>query len=129
MSATDRSMEDHPEPGRYAIRLKGHLDARWTERLERLSLSHESDGTTILSGPAVDQATLYGLLRNTVDLNLPLVSVMGVDPKQANGLDINTDTDHTRRHTNEQQEFYPLGRAISSGGRALFRGPRAAPST
>src|SRR3712207_5510578 len=96
MSATDDATEDHQEPGRYAIRLKGHLDARWTERLEGLSLSHESDGTTILSGQVVDQAALYGLLRKVRDLGLPLVSVIQVDLEQANGTDGNTDTDHHR---------------------------------
>lgn len=48
--------------------LKGHLDARWVDRFEGLSFTHESDGTTILSGPVVDQAELHGLLRGVRDL-------------------------------------------------------------
>jgi hypothetical protein len=36
------------------------------------------------------------LLRKVRDLGLPLVSVIQVDPKQANGSDGNTDTDHNR---------------------------------
>ena len=88
--------EDHHEPGRYEIRIKGHLDNRWADQFENMSFIHESDGTTILSGPVVDQAALYGLLRKVRDLGLPLVSVIQVDPKQANGPDDNVDTDHNR---------------------------------
>ncbi len=96
MSAPHVATEDHHEPGRYEIRLKGHLDVRWAERFEGLSLSHASDGTTILRGPVVDQAALYGLLRKARDLALPLVSVMEVDPKQVDGPDGNADRDHNR---------------------------------
>ena len=84
MSKTHAATEDHHQPGRYEIRLKGHLDNRWADRFAGLSFTLESDGTTILSGPVVDQAALYGLLRNVRDLGLPLLSVIQVDPKQAN---------------------------------------------
>jgi hypothetical protein len=90
MSATHASTDDHLQPRRYEIRLKGHLDARWAAWFDGLRLSHESDGTTILHGPVVDQAALHGLLQKVRDLGLPLVSVMQVDPKQANGPDVNT---------------------------------------
>ncbi len=88
MRAPHGSTEDHHEPGRYEIRLKGLLDARWAGRFEGLSLSHASDGTTILSGPVVDQAALYGLLRKVRDLGLPLLSVFQVDPTQTDGSDV-----------------------------------------
>jgi hypothetical protein len=96
MSEIHVATEDHHEPGRYEIRLKGHLDARWTDWFEGLSFTHASDGTTILSGPIVDQAALYGLLRKVRDLGLPLLSVMQVEPKQADGPDVIADTDHNR---------------------------------
>ena len=64
--------------------------------LRHMSFTHASDGTTILSGPVVDQAALHGLLRKVRDLGLPLLSVIQVDPKQANGPDGNADTDHHR---------------------------------
>jgi len=83
----------------YEIRLEGQLDPRWTERFEGLRLSHASDGTTILRGPVVDQAALYGLLRQVRDLGLPLVSVMDVDARPAHGSDGNADTIHTNRET------------------------------
>ena len=96
MRETDALMEDRHQPGRYEIRLKGHLDARWADRFAGLSFTHASDGTTILAGPVVDQAALYGLLRKVRDLGLPLVSVIQVEPKQADGPDGNADTDHNR---------------------------------
>ncbi len=70
----------HGGPERYEIRLKGHLDGRWSAWFDGLSLSKESDGTTIIHGPVADQAALYGLLQKTRDLGLPLISVNHVDP-------------------------------------------------
>ena len=96
MRATQRSTDEHHEPGRYEIRLKGHLDVRWATAFDGLSFTHASDGTTILAGPVVDQAALYGLLRQVRDLALPLVSVMEVEPGQATGPDRNTDTNNNR---------------------------------
>src|SRR5215212_3316197 len=96
MTEPHASTEDHHEPGCYEICLKGYLDARWADWFEGLSFVHESDGTTILSGPVVDQAALYGLLRKVRDLGLPLISVIQIDPKQANGPDVDADTDHIR---------------------------------
>ena len=88
MSAPDASTEDQHEPRLYEIRLKGHLDTRWTDWFEGLSLTHASDGTTMLSGPVVDQAALYGVLRKVRDLGLPLVSVIQVEPKPADGPEV-----------------------------------------
>jgi len=70
----------HQGPGRYEIRLKGHLHARWAAWFDGLTLTHGSDGTTIIHGPVADQAALHGLLQKTRDLGLPLISVMHVDP-------------------------------------------------
>jgi hypothetical protein len=96
MRATDASTEDHHESRVYEIRLKGHLEARWAERFEGLSFTHARDGTTVISGPVIDQAALYGLLRQVRDLALPLVSVMEVEPGQATGPDCTTDTNNNR---------------------------------
>ena len=70
----------HDDPGRYEIRLKGHLDSRWAAWFDGLTLTHHGDGTTIIHGPVTDQAALYGLLQKTRDLGLPLISVMYVEP-------------------------------------------------
>ena len=64
------------EAGQYEIRLEGHLATRWAAWFDGLTLTHESDGTTVLHGPVVDQAALHGLLQKVRDLGLPLVSVI-----------------------------------------------------
>ena len=67
------------EAGRYEIRLRGHLETRWAAWFDGLSLTHESDGTTTIHGPIIDQAALHGVLQKVRDLGLPLVSVTQVD--------------------------------------------------
>lgn len=69
-------------PGRYEIRLTGHLDARWAGWFGGLTVSRESGGTTVISGQVADQAALHGLLQRVRDLGLPLVSVTQVEADQ-----------------------------------------------
>ena len=83
MGPTHASTQDHHEPGRYEIRVKGHLDSRWADWFDGLSFTHESDGTTTLYGPVVDQAALHGLLRKVRDLGLPVISVTHVPNRPA----------------------------------------------
>ena len=59
----------------YEIRLKGHLDDRWAEWFEGLTITLEENGDTLLTGLVVDQAALHGLLKKVRDLGLLLVSV------------------------------------------------------
>ena len=63
------------QPRVYHIRLEGQLRAEWADWFAGLSVTRQSDGTTLLSGPVVDQAALYGLLKKVRDLGLPLISV------------------------------------------------------
>jgi len=72
----------HQDPGRYEIRVKGHLDTLWAAWFDGLTLAHGSDGTTIIRGPVADQAALHGLLQKVRDLGLPLISVNHVAPGQ-----------------------------------------------
>lgn len=69
--------------GRYEIRLKGHLDARWVTWFDGLTLASCSDGTTTIRGPVVDQAALHGLLQRVRDMGLPLISVTRMESDQA----------------------------------------------
>jgi hypothetical protein len=78
---------DPREAGPYEIRLTGHLDARWRAWFDGLTVSHEADGTTVISGSIVDQAALHGLLQRVRDLGVPLVSVRQVDAVKPDGTD------------------------------------------
>ena len=75
MSTTPASTEDHHEPGRYETRIKGHLNDRWIDWFEGMTLTREDNGDTLVTGPVIDQAALHGLLKKVRDLGLPLVSV------------------------------------------------------
>lgn len=67
-------------PEYYEIKIKGHLDPRWSEGFASLKLTHlEGDGT-LLSGTLPDQAALHGLLERIRDLNLTLISVTSGGP-------------------------------------------------
>ena len=67
-------------PTIYEIRIKGHLGDRWADRFEGMTFTHESDGSTLLCGPLVDQAALHGVLNGIRDLGLELVSVQQTSP-------------------------------------------------
>ena len=82
MSETHTSTEDHYEHGVYEIRLKGHLDDRWVDWFGSLTITLEDNGNTLLTGPVVDQAALYGLLKKVRDLGMPLFSVIRAKPGQ-----------------------------------------------
>lgn len=77
-SATDQPNES----GWYEIRLRGRLDPRRSVWFDGLTLTPDSDGTTVLCGLVTDQAALHGLLARVRDLGLPLVSVTHVEPPQ-----------------------------------------------
>jgi hypothetical protein len=74
------------EGGRYEIRIQGHLDGRWAAWFDGLSLTRESDGTTVIHGSVLDQAALHGLLGKVRDLGLPLIAVTQAEPKQMKGI-------------------------------------------
>jgi hypothetical protein len=83
MSRTRPSSGDPSEAGQYRISVEGHLAQRWAGWFDDLSLTNESDGTTVLEGLVVDQAALHGLLQKVRDTGLPLVSVTRMDSDEA----------------------------------------------
>ena len=85
MSDTHASPDTRRELGQYEIRLKGHLETRWAAWFDGLSLTQESDGTTVIRGSVIDQAALHGLLSKVRDLGLPLIAVTQLDSKQMKG--------------------------------------------
>jgi hypothetical protein len=73
---------NHTSVPEYEIRVKGHLDPRWTAWFDGLSLTNQGDGTTVIHGPVVDQAALHGVLQKLRDVGLPLLSVTRVSPDE-----------------------------------------------
>ncbi len=67
------------QPTIYQIRIKGHLDDRWSDWFDGLTITRETDGNTLLTGPVVDQSALYGLLKKVHDLGLSLISVKKIE--------------------------------------------------
>jgi len=65
---------------RYIIRVKGHLDTFWQEWFANLSIIHDEDGTTLLSGHIQDQAALYSILIKLRDLGLTLLELSASAP-------------------------------------------------
>lgn len=84
MTGSRTSAADDYGPGRYEIRIKGHLDQRWAERFEGLAFTHEGNGVTNLSGPLADQAALHGVLNRIRDLGIPIISVQRTGPIEQN---------------------------------------------
>ena len=82
MNDTYASTGDLRGAGRYEIRIQGRLEARWAAWFDGLSLTPESDGTTVIRGSMIDQAALHGLLCKVRDLGLPLIAVTQIDSKQ-----------------------------------------------
>ena len=62
----------------YQIQVKGHLDARWNELFEGMTIAWHDNVTTI-SGVVADQAALHGLLARVRDNCLVLISINGQD--------------------------------------------------
>ncbi len=64
----------------YEIKVKGHLDDRWSHWFGNLTVTRDEHGNTTLSGPVADQAALHGLLIKVRNLGLVLLSVNQVEP-------------------------------------------------
>ena len=79
----------------YQIRIKGHLGREWTDWFEGLTIQLQDNGETLLTGPVVDQAALYGVLKKVRDVAMPLLSVIRVKPGQAEASDV-SETHHSR---------------------------------
>ena len=66
-----------PVPSRYRLQVGGHLDHHWS-RWFGLTMTHEDDGTTSMTGVVGDQAELHGLLSRIRDLGVPLLSLQRI---------------------------------------------------
>jgi len=77
----------------YEIRVDGQLHARWSEWFDGLTVTNQSNGTTVIRGDALDQAALHGLLRKLADLGLPLLCVTRTGPDKADTCTTTPNTD------------------------------------
>jgi len=70
-------------PATYRIRISGHLDTSWSDRLAGVTITTSggkySHNITLLEGSLIDQAALAGVLNTLFDLQLPLISVECLD--------------------------------------------------
>lgn len=89
MNNTHTSQDEYDlrvdQPASYCIRVIGYLDENWSDRLGGLKINSSSQEgkrtVTTLSGPIVDQAALFGVLKALYDMRLPLVSVECLEVK------------------------------------------------
>jgi hypothetical protein len=106
----------YPDESRfYQIRLKGHLGPRWADWFEGMTITLTDSGETLLTGLLVDQAALHGVLKRVRDLAAPLVSVVCLDPGQADAW-MDSKTAQTTSFRLEERE-----RVLGSGNSELTR--------
>ena len=68
----------HAARNRYEIRIKGHLDPAWSDRLNGLAIRHfeTDDGpVSLLTGALEDQSALSGVLNALIDIQVDVLSV------------------------------------------------------
>ena len=63
------------EQSNYHIKIKGHLDTRWQDWFDGLTLTLTDDGNTLLCGEVKDQAALHGVFKKVSNLGLTIISV------------------------------------------------------
>jgi hypothetical protein len=74
----------------YAIRVKGHLDLCWADRLGGIEITHEADGTSTLSGAFPDQAAVIAALTRLNSLSIHFLSVTARPDRPAAGQTLDT---------------------------------------
>jgi hypothetical protein len=71
----------------YQITVIETLDESWSDWFDGLTITHNADGNTLMTGKVRDQSALYGLIDKARDLALTLVAVGQVTPLSHDGLD------------------------------------------
>ena len=79
---TAKSVTRNVEAGCYAIRIKEQINSTMLVWFEGFSIQSTDVEGTILTGSIADQSALHGLLAKIRDLNLTLISVNRIDPKE-----------------------------------------------
>ncbi len=62
-------------PTMYTVRVEGHLDDHWSNRLSGFSITRDAQGTSTLTGAVSDQAQLHGLLIGLRDIGATLLEL------------------------------------------------------
>ena len=62
-------------PATYSLRVQGHLDSNWFDRLGGMAISADKPPVTMLVGRLADQAALSGVLNTLYELHLPRLTV------------------------------------------------------
>jgi hypothetical protein len=75
MTAGRDAQSDPDRPVTYQIRLKGTLGPQWQAWFGEVTITTDTRGDTLITGPVADQAALHGLLKKVRDLGLTLLSV------------------------------------------------------
>ena len=57
------------------IRIKGRINQQWSDWFGGLTISQSGSDDSVLTGPVLDQAALYGVISRLRDLGLQLSSV------------------------------------------------------
>ena len=83
-----------------------------------LSVTHEADGKTLLSGPVPDQPALYGLLKKVRDLGITLISVNQVDTTKGENI-MDTKVNTYRTTAKVVGTLYILGFIVGIAGSVL----------
>jgi len=67
----------------YQIKVQGQLDEKWSDWFDGMTITFESDITT-LTGVVADQAKLRGMLSKIWDLNMTVISVSRIESDRDN---------------------------------------------
>ena len=89
----------------YEIQVSSRLSPEWAEWFGDMALTIEQTmggrTCTVLSGPVVDQAALFGILTRIRDLGLRLISLKSIKPGMDNGM-------HNESYQEVQIEHEPV---------------------
>ncbi len=72
----------------YQITVNEMLDASWSAWFDGLTITHNADGNTLITGLVRDQTALYGLIDKARDLGLTLISVYRINQREKGVLPI-----------------------------------------
>jgi hypothetical protein len=61
---------------RFRIRIAGIVSDHWSDRFTGVELRYSPEGDSLISGEAIDEAALFGILRSFETLGVHLISIL-----------------------------------------------------